>query len=245
MNALCVALDAREPARNVELARSVADHVGHVKIGLTSFTAGGSALARELAGIRPLFVDLKLHDIPAQVETAVANISSLGASLTTVHAAGGPDMIKAAVAAAPPELKIVAVTVLTSLDDSILESMGFRGPAQDAVLRLAGMALGAGADGLVCSPLEVAAIRDRFGDDPFLVVPGIRPAEHTDDDQRRTLSPREALEAGADLLVVGRPITAAADPAAAAASIRSELVGSKGGSRAEAELASGPPEKDE
>lgn len=223
MNPLCVALDARDADRNLELARAVSPHVGYVKVGLTSFTSGGHGLARELASIRPLFVDLKLHDIPAQVESAIANISSIGASLTTVHASGGPDMVKAAVASASDDLKVIAVTVLTSLDDGSLETVGLRGPAPDAVLRLAEMALGAGADGLVCSPLEVAAIRDRFGAEPLLVVPGIRSAGSGRDDQRRTLGPREALEAGASLLVVGRPITAAPDPAGSARSIHREL----------------------
>lgn len=216
MNPLCIALDARDPSRNLDLARAVADHVGHLKIGLTSFTSGSAALATELATIKPLFVDLKLHDIPAQVESAIVNIDGLGASLTTVHAAGGGDMIKAAVAAASPGLKVIAVTVLTSLDDASLDAIGVRGPPGDAVLRLAELALGAGADGLVCSPLEVAAIRGRFGNDPYLVVPGIRASVSAADDQKRTLSAAQALDAGADLLVVGRPITGATDPAAAA-----------------------------
>ena len=220
---ICVALDSRDPDHNLDLAREVAECVGYVKLGLTSFTSGGPNHARELIGVRPLFVDLKLHDIPAQVESAVANVGELGASLLTVHAAGGPDMVKAAVAAAPPDLRIIAVTVLTSIDDSVLDSIGMGGPSRDAVLRLAELALGAGADGLVCSPLEVAALRERFGPDPFLVVPGIRPAGSKSDDQRRTLGPREALDAGADLLVIGRPITGAEDPAAAANEIAASL----------------------
>lgn len=223
MNPICVALDARESQRNLEIARAVSPHVGYVKIGLTSFTGGGNDLAEELATIRPLFVDLKLHDIPMQVESAVANVSSLGASLVTVHAAGGADMVKAAVAAASEGLKVIAVTVLTSLDDAALEAIGFRDGAQDAVLRLAENALGAGADGLVCSPLELEALRDRFGADPFLVVPGIRPEGSAGDDQRRTLGPREALEAGADLLVIGRPITGAPDPSKAALELAESL----------------------
>lgn len=220
---ICVALDSRDPDDNLDLAREVAECVGYVKLGLTSFTSGGPNHARELIGVRPLFVDLKLHDIPAQVETAVANVGELGASLLTVHAAGGPDMVKAAVAAAPDDLKIIAVTVLTSIDDSVLERIGVRGPSGDAVLRLAELALGAGADGLVCSPLEVAALRKHFGPEPVLVVPGIRPAGSKSDDQRRTLGPREALDAGADLLVIGRPITGADDPAAAANKIAASL----------------------
>ena len=223
MNPICVALDAREPERNLEMARATAEHVGYLKIGLTSFTGGGSQLAVELAAMKPLFVDLKMHDIPAQVESAVANVSSLGASLTTVHAAGGAEMIKTAVAAASKDLKILAVTVLTSLDDASLDAIGAAGPAGDAVLRLADLALGAGADGLVCSPLEIASIRERFGSEPYLVVPGIRPLGASADDQKRTLGPRDALDAGADLLVIGRPITGADDPAGAAASIAGDL----------------------
>ena len=223
MNPLCVALDAREPEDNLAMARSVAEHAGYLKLGLTSFTAGGAGLATQVASFRPLFLDLKLHDIPAQVASAVENIGALGASLATVHAAGGAEMIKAAVAAAPNELKIVGVTVLTSIDDGSLDAIGMRGPAGDAVYRLAELALGAGAHGLVCSPLEVDRIRHRFGTEPFLVVPGIRPAGAPADDQQRTLSAPEALAAGADLLVVGRPITGADDPATAAAQLSAAL----------------------
>lgn len=222
MNPICVALDSRDPDTNLDLARDVAECVGYVKLGLTSFTAGGPNHARELIGVRPLFVDLKLHDIPAQIESAIANIGELGASLTTIHAAGGADMVKAAVAAAPEDLKVIGVTVLTSIDDATLESIGIEGGATDAVLRLAELALGAGVDGLVCSPLEVAAIRSRFGSEPVLVVPGIRPRATTDD-QKRTMGPREALDAGADLLVIGRPITGAPDPARAATEIAASL----------------------
>lgn len=240
MNPLCVALDAREPSENLAMAAAVAGHVGYVKVGLTSFTGGGADLATRLAKVRPLFVDLKLHDIPAQVGSAIENIGALGASLTTVHASGGSPMVKAAVASAPPGLKVVAVTVLTSLDDGALDELGIQGPAGDAVLRLAEMALGAGADGLVCSPLEVERLRSRFGPDPFLVVPGIRASAVPSDDQKRTLSAKEALDAGASLLVVGRPITRASDPAAAAAQLARECEPGSGGV---AKLASGPPER--
>jgi len=223
LNPVCVALDALEDERNLELARSVAEHVGYLKVGLTSFTGSDPGLFVELAAMRPLFIDLKYHDIPAQVETAIVSVDRLGASLTTVHASGGADMVRAAVAAASPGLKVIAVTVLTSLDDGSLDRIGMRGPAHDAVLRLADVALGAGADGLVCSPLEVAAIRARFGSEPVLVVPGIRPTGSTGDDQRRTLGPREALAAGANVLVVGRPITSADDPRRAARSLHESL----------------------
>jgi orotidine-5'-phosphate decarboxylase len=142
-----------------------------------------------------------------------------------VHAAGGFDMVKAAVGAAGDSMKVLAVTVLTSLDDAELEQVGMRGSAGAAVLRLAERALDAGAHGLVCSPLEVAAMRVRFGDAFELVVPGIRPAGSGSDDQRRTLGPREAMDAGADLLVVGRPITGAHDPVLAARAILDEATG--------------------
>ena len=225
---LCVALDGHDPSSLTELASAVAPHVGVLKVGLTSFAAGGVDLVGELAELRPVFLDLKLHDIPAQVEGAVREVVRSGAALTTVHAAGGADMIKAAVAAAGDDLAIVAVTVLTSLDTPALSRLGFGGDVGATVRTLAAVALDAGADGLVCSPLEVGDLRDRYGaaaqDGPLLVVPGIRPEGSGSEDQRRTLGPGDALAAGADLLVVGRPITSAPDPAAAAEQIAAELV---------------------
>ena len=221
-NPICVALDTPDPDEARRLAASLAGEVGAVKVGLTSFVRGGAVLVTDLVRDDEVFLDLKLHDIPAQVGGAVDAISQLGVSLTTVHASGGRAMLQAAgrAAAQDPGLKVVAVTVLTSLDDSDLSEIGLAGQASDAVLRLAELALSCGLDGLVCSPLEVAGLRERFGahaqGGPYLVVPGIRPEGVAGDDQRRTLTPREALDAGADLLVIGRPITAAADPAAAA-----------------------------
>jgi orotidine-5'-phosphate decarboxylase len=170
-----------------------------------------------------VFADAKLHDIPAQVEGAMTALARRGVSFVTIHASGGPDMVKAAVAAAPEGVTVLAVTVLTSLGDGELARIGLVGPAEDAVERLAEVALDAGADGLVCSPLEVTRLRREFGTSheggPLLVVPGIRPAGDDAGDQRRTTTPAEAIAAGADLLVVGRPITAAADPGAAARSL--------------------------
>jgi orotidine-5'-phosphate decarboxylase len=225
---ICVALDTPEPDRARELARSLVDEVGAVKIGLTSFAVGGAELVTDLAETSAVFLDLKLHDIPAQVEGAVGAVARLGAAITTVHAAGGRSMLEAAAGAATDlDLKVVAVTVLTSLDDSDLKDLGIHGSAQDTVLRLAEVALTSGVDGLVCSPLEIAALRQRFGPHaeggPYLVVPGIRPHGSDRGDQRRTLTPKEALDAGADLLVVGRPITHAADPVSAARAIASSL----------------------
>ena len=226
-NPICVALDFDDPERVRAVAAATSDYVGVFKIGLTAYVAGGPAIVRDLAGRHPVFLDLKFHDIPAQVSGAVRAASASGALYTTVHAAGGPAMIAAAVEAAGHSLTVLAVTVLTSLDDHALDSIGMAGPSGDAVLRLAGLALAAGADGLVCSPREVTAVRHEFGarrdGGPLLVVPGIRAAGEAQGDQRRTLSAPEALAAGADLIVVGRPITAASDPAAAARALREEI----------------------
>ena len=226
-NPICVALDFDDPARVREIASATADHVGIFKVGLTAYTSGGPGLVRELAGRHPVFLDLKFHDIPAQVGGAVRAVAGTGALYTTVHASGGPAMIAAAVDASGNSVTVLAVTVLTSLDDGMLDAIGMKGPAAEAVLRLAGVALAAGADGLVCSPREVAALRAEFGDrvdgGPLLVVPGIRSEDESHGDQRRTMSATEALSAGADVIVVGRPITAAPDPAAAARRLLEEI----------------------
>lgn len=224
---ICIALDTRDPDELVRLAAATEPFAGMFKIGLTSFVSFGSDLVRSLSQRRGVFLDLKLHDIPAQVAGAVAAVATTGASLVTVHATGGGDMIKAAVEAADG-VKVLGVTILTSLGRDDLGELGIRGEPGEAVLRLAEVALSAGADGLVCSPLEVTALRAGFGSSadggPLLVVPGIRPAGGDVGDQRRTMPPRETMAAGADLLVIGRPITAAADPSAAAEAILKELV---------------------
>jgi orotidine-5'-phosphate decarboxylase len=226
-NPICVALDFDDPERVREMAAATSEHVGVFKIGLTAYASAGPGIVRELAERHPVFLDLKFHDIPAQVEGAVRAAAATGAMYTTVHASGGPAMVAAAVDAAGHAVTVLAVTVLTSLDDHALDAIGLRGPARDAVVRLAGLALAAGADGLVCSPHEVAALREEFGarldGGPLLVVPGIRATGEAHGDQRRTMSAQEALGAGADLIVVGRPITAAPNPAAAAAALRSEI----------------------
>lgn len=220
---VCVALDQRDPDEVARVATGVEPHVGLFKVGLTTYVAFGSYLTKSLAEQRPVFLDLKLHDIPAQVAGAVASIPDTGASLVTIHAAGGADMIRAAADAADGRVEVLAVTVLTSLDKEALGAIGLSGSPRDAVLRLADLALSNGITGLVCSPLEVGEIRGRFGTraegGPFLVVPGIRPAGSEAGDQRRTMTPQEAMGAGADVIVVGRPITGASDPAAAARSI--------------------------
>ena len=226
-NPICVALDFDDPARVREIAGATSDHVGIFKIGLTAYATGGPALVRELAAQHPVFLDLKFHDIPAQVSGAVRAVAATGALFTTVHASGGPAMVAAAVDAAGNAVTVLAVTVLTSLDDGALDAIGIHLPASQAVVRLAGLALAAGAHGLVCSPREVAALRSEFGarrdGGPLLVVPGIRAEGEAHGDQRRTMSATEALAAGADVIVVGRPITAAPDPAEAARRLFEEI----------------------
>jgi orotidine-5'-phosphate decarboxylase len=226
-NPLCVALDELDPGANEAMADGLADVVGMLKLGLTGFAMGGPELVRRLVLRAPLFLDLKLHDIPAQVEGAVRNIARLGVSYTNVHAAGGSRMVKAAVAGGGEEVEVLAVTVLTSLDDSDLAAIGLAGPSESAVLRLAEIALDAGASGLVCSAREVEAVRARFGPSerggPVVVVPGIRPPDAETGDHRRIHTQAAALDAGADHIVVGRPITTAPDPGAAARRIVEEV----------------------
>ncbi|MCS6854036.1 MAG: orotidine-5'-phosphate decarboxylase [Elioraea sp.] len=225
---LIVALDLPEAGAAAALARALVGRVGLAKVGLELFVAEGpGGVARVAEAGLPVFLDLKLHDIPNTVAGAVRSAARLGAAMLTVHAAGGPAMIaaarEAAEAAAGQRPLLLAVTVLTSLDEQDLAAVGLAGPAEAAVLRLARLALAAGADGLVCSAREVAALRAAFGPGPALVVPGIRPEGSPADDQRRTITPREAVAAGADWLVVGRPITRAADPVAAARGIAASL----------------------
>jgi orotidine-5'-phosphate decarboxylase len=223
-NPICLALDSADPVALRHLADQTREHVGVFKIGLTAFTGAGPGVVASLSTARPVFVDLKLHDIPAQVAGTVCAIAGLGASYTTVHALGGEAMVAAAVGASGHTLGVLAVTILTSMDDDMLATVGVAGPAESAVLRLAAMALDAGAHGLVCSAHEVGAVRAAFGTEPLLVVPGIRfPPLATVDDQRRVATPTQALESGADLVVVGRPVTGAPDPGAAACALLADI----------------------
>jgi orotidine-5'-phosphate decarboxylase len=215
-NPICLALDSADPGALTRLAAQTREHVGVFKIGLTAWAGAGPGIVATLSESRPVFVDLKLHDIPAQVEGAVGALAELGASYTTVHALGGPDMVRAAVGAAGSSTAVLGVTVLTSLDDRSLKRIGVTGPSETAVLRLADVALRAGAVGLVCSAHELISLRKRFGTEPILVVPGIRPTGAAVADQRRVATPKEAIERGADIVVVGRPVTDASDPAEAA-----------------------------
>jgi orotidine-5'-phosphate decarboxylase len=228
-NPLCVALDTSDYARVERLAFMTEPHAGMFKVGLMAFAANGPGLVRSLARMRPVFLDLKLHDIPAQVEGAAAAVAGLGVRWVTVHAAGGPEMMRAAVDAVGDAVTVLAVTVLTSLDDRVLGMLGVTDNAESQVLRMAELALDSGVGGLVCSPLEIRGVRERFGSaaegGPVLFVPGIRPRGSEAADQRRTMAPREAVEAGADVIVVGRPITGASDPAEAARRIHQEVGG--------------------
>jgi orotidine-5'-phosphate decarboxylase len=216
---LIAALDTADLSRLAELSRRLSPVVGRVKVGLEAYTAHGPAAVHTVqeAGGPEIFLDLKLHDIPNTVGRAAAVVDDLGVRMLTVHAGGGPRMIAAAVEAAP-HVDVLAVTVLTSLDDTTLAALGLP-PAAELVTRWARLAVDAGASGLVCATSDVARLRRAVGPGPLLVVPGIRgpgaPGESSDD-QARTGTPEAAVAAGADWLVVGRPITRADDPVATA-----------------------------
>jgi orotidine-5'-phosphate decarboxylase len=221
---ICTALDFPTWAAAEPFARTIAPAVGMLKVGLELFVAEGPPVVRAAAALgRPVFLDLKLHDIPNTVEGAARSAAASGASLLTVHAAGGPAMVRAAVKGAGGKLRVLAVTVLTSLDAAALDELGLAGPPEAAVVRLARLAVGAGAGGLVCSPHEVRAVRRAVGPGPLLVVPGVRPPGAALGDQARVATPAEAVAAGADVIVVGRPLRDAKDPAAAAREIAASL----------------------
>ncbi len=228
---IAVALDASERSRILELARFVGPEVGVLKVGLEAFCAHGPGLVREVAAIAPVFLDLKLHDIPNTVGGAAAAAARTGASILNVHAGGGLEMMRAAgerareaaAAAGFRAPRVIAVTVLTSLDAAALSAVGLSGTPREAALRLALLARQSGLDGVVCSPEEIEAIRSACGPEFLLVVPGIRPAGSAAGDQKRIATPGAAARAGADLLVIGRPITGAPDPVAAARAIAAEI----------------------
>lgn len=224
---LIVALDVPSRARAIELAQSLQGICRWVKVGLELYLAAGEAVVRDLtkAGFS-VFLDLKFHDIPNTIAGAVRSAGSLGASLLTVHASGGAEMLAAAAAAAaalPNPPRLLAVTVLTSMDAEQLHATGVEAAPQNQVKRLAALAMASGISGLVCSPQEAATLRGQFGGQAFLVTPGIRPAGAVAGDQKRAATPGAAISAGADMLVVGRPITAAPSPAAAADAILEEI----------------------
>lgn len=222
-NPVYLALDLPRLDAAEALARKVAGHIGGIKLGLEFFCAHGHHGVHELHKIGlPIFLDLKLHDIPNTVAAAMQAIHVLEPAIVTVHAAGGQAMMEDAKAAAGENCKVVAVTVLTSLDDRDLAATGISSSSHDQALRLADLAHAAGLDGIVCSGHEVGAVHQQWKDG-FFVVPGLRPAEGKQGDQKRTVTPRQARDSGASVLVIGRPISRAEDPLAAARAIEATL----------------------
>ncbi len=224
---LIVALDVLSAAAAQKIVAAVGDSVFTYKVGIQLYTTEGPQIVRDLvASCRRVFLDLKYHDIPNIVASAVQEAASLGVSMLTVHASGGGKMLRAAVEAAAnvnPALTVLAVTVLTSLDDSDLDKVGVRGRVVDQVLRLAALALADGCHGVVASAQEASELRSELGNEFAIVTPGVRPAGAGYDDQVRVVTPAEAIAAGATHVVVGRPITEAADPAAEVKAILGQI----------------------
>lgn len=231
-NPIICAVDTTDIQTAKTLAGSLAGTVGALKLGLEFFTANGAAGVHQISSQKfPIFLDLKFHDIPNTVAGAIRATAGIDTFMTTVHANGGRAMLRAAidasmeVAATTGKARplVVGVTVLTSLDQEDLGSLGMKDKLEDHVKRLADLSQKAGLDGVVCSPHEIRMLREHCGPDFTLVVPGIRPAGGSAGDQKRVMTPKEALDAGADYLVIGRPITEAADPKEAAAAILKTL----------------------
>jgi orotidine-5'-phosphate decarboxylase len=233
-NPIICAIDTTHPLKVAGMAIDLYGYVGAIKLGLEFFTANGKegliTLANEVVRKEvqaPLFLDLKFHDIPNTVAGAIRAVQGLNPFMMTVHAAGGKAMMQAAIEAAKeianPPPKIVGVTVLTSLDQNDVVSMGVKDSVADQVKRLAALAQESGLDGVVCSPHEIAVLRRQCGNDFTLVVPGIRPEGSAAADQKRTTTPKEAIDAGATYLVIGRPITGASDPKKEAQAILESL----------------------
>ncbi len=227
-NPVFCALDTVALPEALAWSRAVKPFVGGLKVGLEFFNANGPQGVRAVAEIGlPVFADLKLHDIPNTVAGGIRAVLALGVSIVNVHAAGGTAMMRAAADAAASagakRPKVIGVTVLTSLDQSDLLATGVTGSPSDHVLRLAKLAKASGLDGVVCAAHEIEMLRRELGRDFMLVVPGIRPAGAALADQKRVMTAGQARALGADILVIGRPITGAADPAAAARTIRDEL----------------------
>jgi orotidine-5'-phosphate decarboxylase len=226
---LIVALDVSSAAAAQKIVAAVGDSALTYKVGMQLYTAEGPSVVRELvASGRRVFLDLKYHDIPNTVGSAVREAAQLGVSMLTVHASGGEEMLRAAAEAAASQAAlplVLAVTVLTSLDDGDLNKQGVRGSVVDQVLRLAALALSNGCKGVVASAQEAAALREELGRDFVIVTPGVRPAGSGHADQVRVVTPGEAVASGATYIVVGRPITEAADPAAEARAILGQMAG--------------------
>lgn len=226
-NPVFVALDTPDLSKALSLAAAVKPHVGGLKVGLEFITALGPDAVRKIVAVGlPVFADVKFHDIPNTVAGAAREIARLGAAIFNIHVSGGEAMMRAAVEAAhgvDRKVKIIGVTILTSMNDADLEAVGQQGPALAQVERLAKFAKHCGLDGVVCSPRETALVRKACGPDFLIVTPGVRPLGSDLADQRRVTTPAEAMRAGSDILVIGRPITDAADPAAAARAIVQEI----------------------
>ena len=224
---LIVALDVSSATVAQKIVAAVGDSALTYKVGMQLYTAEGPQVVRDLvASGRRVFLDLKYHDIPSTVGAAVQEAAQLGVSMLTVHAAGSGKMLRAAVDAARavnPSLLVLGVTVLTSLDENDLEKVGFHGTVRDEVLRLSALALANGCQGIVTSAREASTLRAELGDDFAIVTPGVRPAGSGYGDQVRVVTPAEAIAAGASHIVVGRPITAAADPASEARAILGQI----------------------
>jgi orotidine-5'-phosphate decarboxylase len=223
---LCIALDFPTRLEILAAARRFGPHVGWLKVGLEAFVSEGPGLVAEVARSARVFLDLKFHDIPNTVAGAVAAAERSGAALLNVHASGGREMLRAArraLSEGPGRPRLVAVTLLTSIDAKALADLPMAGHPEGIARRLATLAKDCGLDGVVCSPMDLAAIRAACGPEFLTVVPGIRPAGAALGDQKRIATPREALDAGADLLVVGRPVTAAPDPDRALAELAAEI----------------------
>jgi orotidine-5'-phosphate decarboxylase len=221
---LIVALDVSTAVEAQKLVHRIGDAAGIYKVGLQLFTAEGPALVRELVNSgRRVFLDLKLHDIPNTVAHAVQSAAELGAHMLTIHASGGTAMLRAATEAAKGRLNILAVTVLTSLNDEDMHQIGISGGLADQVLRMATLAQSSGCQGIVTSPRESSLVRKALGEGFAIVTPGVRPAGTETHDQQRIATPSQAIGNGASHIVVGRPITHASDPAQAAQAIIAEM----------------------
>ena len=240
MDKLIIALDVDTPAQALSLVKELAGVAGMFKVGSTLFTVAGPQIVKHIINSgSKVFLDLKFHDIPHQVAGAARSVTQLGVSLFTLHASGGTEMMRAAVDAVAETAEregttrpaVLAVSVLTSIDANTLTQIGVNSTPEESVLRLVKLAEGAGVDGVVASPQEAATIRNAVTKPEFLIVtPGIRPADTSSgDDQRRVSTPALALAAGADYLVVGRPITAAPDPVVAARQIAAEMMSQRSG----------------
>ncbi|MGI9089170.1 MAG: orotidine-5'-phosphate decarboxylase [Chthoniobacterales bacterium] len=221
---LIVALDFPEAAQALDLVHDLAGEISIFKIGLQLYTAAGPEIVRAVAaGGAKIFLDLKLHDIPNTVAKAIQAAAGLGVQMLTIHLSGGRQMIEAAVAAAPNELLLLGVTVLTSSDETTLRETGVSRGVEEQALALAQLGADAGVGGLIASSQEVRSLRARLGAKIKIITPGVRPAGAAANDQKRFSTPREAIANGADYLVIGRPITANADPRAAVREILAEL----------------------